>query len=195
MSNGSRNPRNRSNQQRRGSNRGRTRQQAAPKGPVMTALGESTYEAVFDHGNDGYGIWFDGIVREDPVYRQHWKGLGLRPIYVKLEQDRIVISRELDRPRPAGPNFDADSLADEDMGVDISLGDITGDPADMEASNEGSADTSNEEVYTPEEAARLFVAEQDEPTESTEEVVAEKAPAPKRRTTRRTTKKTEEAAE
>ena len=29
----------------------------------MTALGESTYEAVFDHGGNGYGVWFDGVVR------------------------------------------------------------------------------------------------------------------------------------
>ncbi len=194
MSNGSRNPRNRSNQQRRGSNRGRTRQQAAPKGPVMTALGESTYEAVFDHGNDGYGIWFDGIVREDPVYRQHWKGLGLRPIFVKLEEDRIVISRELDRPRPAGPNFDADSLADDDMSVDISLGDITGDPADIETTEEQSSADEGEQVYTPEEAARLFVEEQSDAPEAADEPAAE-APAPKRRTTRRTTRKTEEPAE
>ena len=66
-----------------------------PRGPVMTALGESTYEAVFDHGNEGYGVWFDGVVREDPVYRQHWK--NNRPIYVKLEDDRIVITKELER--------------------------------------------------------------------------------------------------
>jgi hypothetical protein len=162
----------------------------------MTALGESTYEAVFDHGNDGYGIWFDGIVREDPMYRQHWKGLGLRPIYVKIEEDRIVISREVDRPMPGGPQFDADSLAGDDMHMDISLGDITGEseaaPASSEAETDVNASDDGAQVYTPEEAARLFVTSPDTEapvaaSETVEEAVEAK---PKRRTTtrRRTTK-------
>lgn len=192
MSNGNRNQRNRGNQQRRsgsggGGNRNRGRQQSAPKGPAMTALGESTYEAVFDHGNEGYGVWFDGVVREDPMYRQHWKGLGLRPIYVKIEEDRIVISRDIDRPRPAGPNFDADSLNDDDMNVDISLGDLTGDHTDSDASaDDDSSAASTETVYSPEEAARLFVSE-GESSAAPAEAEVEEAPAPKRRTTRRTT--------
>lgn len=74
----------------------------------MTALGESTYEAVFDHGNEGYGVWFDGMVRDDPMYRQHWK--GNRQIYLKIEEDRIVILRQL--------KSDDDSDSDDDWASD-----------------------------------------------------------------------------
>ena len=71
-----------------------------PSGPAMTALGESTYEAVFDHGGNGYGVWFDGIVREDPMYKQFWKGTGTRPLFVRIEEDRIVLLKEVDIERP-----------------------------------------------------------------------------------------------
>src|SRR6476661_7397348 len=32
-------------------------------------------EATFDHGNEeGYGIWLDPAVKDDPVYAEHWAG-------------------------------------------------------------------------------------------------------------------------
>lgn len=95
-----------SNQRRRrGGQRPQQQRDNTPRGPIMTALGESTYEAVFDHGTEGYGVWFDGVVREDPMYRQHWK--GNRPIFVQIEEDRIVITRELE-----GRGGDSDVVAD-----------------------------------------------------------------------------------
>jgi hypothetical protein len=48
-------------------------------------------EGTFDHGDEGYGLWLDPAIQEDPVYAEHWA--GHRPIIVTVEPDRIVISR------------------------------------------------------------------------------------------------------
>jgi hypothetical protein len=52
----------------------------------------SRLEATFDHGeNDGYGLWLDPAVSDDPVYAEHWA--GHREVEVSIEPDRIVIRR------------------------------------------------------------------------------------------------------
>ena len=48
-------------------------------------------EATFDHGEDGYGLWLDPAVADDPVYAEHWA--GHRPVVVLVEEDQIVIRR------------------------------------------------------------------------------------------------------
>ena len=48
-------------------------------------------EGTFDHGDEGYGLWLDPAVRDDPVYAEHWA--GHRPVTVAVEPDRIVITR------------------------------------------------------------------------------------------------------
>jgi len=48
-------------------------------------------EGTFDHGEDGYGLWLDPAVQDDPVYAEHWA--GHRPVTVTIEADRIVIRR------------------------------------------------------------------------------------------------------
>jgi hypothetical protein len=49
-------------------------------------------EATFDHGEtDGYGLWLDAAVKENPVYTEHWA--GKREVTVRIEQDQIVIRR------------------------------------------------------------------------------------------------------
>ena len=48
-------------------------------------------EGTFDHGEEGYGLWLDPAVQDDPTYAEHWA--GHRPVSVKIEPDRIVISR------------------------------------------------------------------------------------------------------
>ena len=47
------------------------------------------YEAVLDHGDEGYGFWLDGAVRDDPVFAEHWA--GVRALSVRVEADQIVI--------------------------------------------------------------------------------------------------------
>ena len=47
------------------------------------------YEAVLDTGEEGYGFWLDGAVRDDPVFAEHWA--GVRALSVRVEADQIVI--------------------------------------------------------------------------------------------------------
>jgi len=48
-------------------------------------------EGTFDHGEEGYGLWLDPAVQDNPIYAEHWA--GHRSIEVLIEEDRIVISR------------------------------------------------------------------------------------------------------
>lgn len=49
-------------------------------------------EATFDHGErDGYGLWLDPAVKDNPIYAEHWA--GKREITVRIEPDQIVIRR------------------------------------------------------------------------------------------------------
>ena len=65
---------------RRGRRGGRRRK--AHAGPL---------EGTFDHGDEGYGLWFDPAVQDDPVYAEHWA--GHRPVEITIEEDQIVIKR------------------------------------------------------------------------------------------------------
>src|SRR4051812_39293557 len=51
---------------RRGRRGGRRRR---PGGRGATAL-----EGTFDHGEEGYGLWLDPAVADNPVYAEHWAG-------------------------------------------------------------------------------------------------------------------------
>ncbi|MGZ8648102.1 MAG: hypothetical protein ACXW08_05660 [Solirubrobacteraceae bacterium] len=48
-------------------------------------------EGTFDHGDEGYGLWLDPAVQDDPTYAEHWA--GHRPVEVTIEEDQIVIRR------------------------------------------------------------------------------------------------------
>ncbi|HEY5976874.1 MAG TPA: hypothetical protein VIT85_03370 [Solirubrobacterales bacterium] len=49
-------------------------------------------EATFDHGEtDGYGLWLDPAVKDNPVYVEHWA--GQREVTVRIDADQIVIRR------------------------------------------------------------------------------------------------------
>jgi hypothetical protein len=50
-----------------------------------------TLEATFDHGEEGYGLWLDPAVQDDPVYAEYWA--GHRQVEVVIEEDQIVIRR------------------------------------------------------------------------------------------------------
>jgi hypothetical protein len=64
---------------RRGGGRRRGRRDSGP------------LEATFDHGEEGYGLWLDPAVQDDPVYAEYWA--GHRPVEVTIEEDQIVIRR------------------------------------------------------------------------------------------------------
>ena len=63
-------------------------------------------EATFDHGEtDGYGLWLDASVKDNPIYSEHWA--GKKDVTVRIEADQIVIRR-------AGADAEADDDDDED---------------------------------------------------------------------------------
>jgi hypothetical protein len=65
---------------RRGRRGGRGRR---PKGVL---------EATFDHGEkEGFGLWLDPAVQENPNYTEHWA--GHREVSVTIDPDQIVIRR------------------------------------------------------------------------------------------------------
>jgi hypothetical protein len=52
----------------------------------------ASMQATFDHGTeDGFGLWLDPAVEDDPAYAEHWA--GHRKVEVTIEPDRIVIKR------------------------------------------------------------------------------------------------------
>jgi len=51
----------------------------------------TTLEATFDHGEEGYGLWLDPAVQDDPIYAEYWA--GHRPVEVAIEEDQIIIRR------------------------------------------------------------------------------------------------------
>ncbi|HTT28064.1 MAG TPA: hypothetical protein VMG37_06620 [Solirubrobacteraceae bacterium] len=65
----------------------------------------TTLEATFDHGDEGYGLWLDPAVQDDPIYAEYWA--GHRPVEVAIEEDQIIIRR-------AGDDDANDNDADND---------------------------------------------------------------------------------
>ncbi len=60
-------------------------------------------EATFDHGEaDGYGLWLDASVKDNPVYTEHWA--GKREVTGRNDPDQLVNRRagEADRQRQGG---------------------------------------------------------------------------------------------
>ena len=55
------------------------------------AASAGSFEATFDHGEEGYGLWLDPAVAENDVYAEHWA--GHRAVSVKVEPDAITIRR------------------------------------------------------------------------------------------------------
>jgi hypothetical protein len=48
-------------------------------------------EATFDHGDEGFGLWLDPAVQDNPDYSEHWA--GHREVTVTIEPEQIVIRR------------------------------------------------------------------------------------------------------
>ena len=76
-------------------------------------------EGTFDHGDEGYGLWLDPAVQDDPVYAEHWA--GHRPVTVTVEQDQILIRRageeesgDDDEDGPSGNDAAPESSLDPD---------------------------------------------------------------------------------
>ena len=74
-------------EQKSGGRRRRRRRGGRGRGRKKKGL-----EATFDHGEkEGYGLWLDPAVKEDPVYAEHWA--EQRALKVTFEPERIVLER------------------------------------------------------------------------------------------------------
>jgi hypothetical protein len=70
----------------------RPRRRRRRRGGRGRRRGGATLEGSFDHGEkDGYGLWLDPKIQENPVYAEHWA--GHKPVRVTVEADQIVIRR------------------------------------------------------------------------------------------------------
>jgi hypothetical protein len=102
---------------RRGRRGGRGRK--GGRGGTRKAL-----EGTFDHGDEGYGLWLDPAIQDDPVYAEHWA--GHRPVTVTVEQDQIVIRRAGEEADDA--DADSDSSDGDDAPKESAL-----DPDEFDA--------------------------------------------------------------
>ena len=69
----------------------RRRSRRGGRGRRSGARNTAPLEGTFDHGEEGYGLWLDPAVQDNPIYAEHWA--GHRPVEVAVEEDRIVIRR------------------------------------------------------------------------------------------------------
>ncbi len=72
---------------------------------------EVLFEGVLDHGeNDGWGLWLDPAVAEDPIWKEHWADVDA--VVVKVAEDSIVLEPdggETPEPDPDGEAWSAAS--------------------------------------------------------------------------------------
>jgi cold shock CspA family protein len=58
----------------------------------------SVFEGVLDHGErDGWGLWFDPAVADDPIWKEYWA--GVEAVVVKVAEDSIVLEVSGDASR------------------------------------------------------------------------------------------------
>ena len=54
---------------------------------------ESVFEGVLDHGErDGWGLWLDPSIAEDPIWQEHWA--RVEAVVVKVAEDSIVLEAD-----------------------------------------------------------------------------------------------------
>jgi cold shock CspA family protein len=68
---------------------------------------ETVFEGVLDHGErDGWGLWLDPSIAEDPIWQEHWA--RVEAVVVKVAEDSIVL--EADGAESASADGSADSV-------------------------------------------------------------------------------------
>jgi cold shock CspA family protein len=69
---------------------------------------ESVFEGVLDHGErEGWGLWLDPAIAEDPIWKEHWS--GVEAVTVKVAEDSIVL--EADRGESPAASGDGNGAA------------------------------------------------------------------------------------
>ncbi len=71
----------------------------------------SVFEGVLDHGEqDGWGMWFDPAVADDPIWKEHWA--GVESVVVKVAEDSIVLEVAESAPPLASQDGQRDESED-----------------------------------------------------------------------------------
>ena len=84
----------------------------------------SVFEGVLDHGErDGWGLWLDPAIADDPIWREFWSGVD--SVVVKVAEDSIVLEVAAGAGRVEEINGSAPSTAPP-----FSLGDGADAPAE-----------------------------------------------------------------
>jgi hypothetical protein len=69
--------------------------------------------ATFEHGEkDGYGLWLDSSIKDDPIYKEQWA--ETRDLKVTVEPDRIVLERAEEPKKDEEPKQDAEDESGDD---------------------------------------------------------------------------------
>jgi hypothetical protein len=68
--------------------RGRSRRGGRKR---STPRSSAPLEGTFEHGEEGYGLWLDPAIQDNPIYAEHWA--GHRPVEVLVEEEQIIIRR------------------------------------------------------------------------------------------------------
>ena len=99
---------------------------------------ESVFEGVLDHGErDGWGLWLDPAIAEDPIWREHWARVDA--VIVKVAEDSIVLEAD----QGEAPAVDAGN----------------GSSAESATSHDGSAEDAAEELPRERGRVKWFDAE------------------------------------
>nr|WP_240432593.1 cold shock domain-containing protein [Rubrobacter indicoceani] len=65
---------------------------------------ESVFEGVLDKGeSDGWGLWLDPAVSDDPIWREHWANVDA--VVVKVAEDVIVLEADREGGSPEEADF------------------------------------------------------------------------------------------
>ncbi len=81
------------------------RRERGPREPA------SVFEGVLDHGErDGWGLWLDPAIAEDPIWREHWS--GVEAVIVKVAEDSIVLEADRGGASVADGGTSAQASAD-----------------------------------------------------------------------------------
>jgi cold shock CspA family protein len=78
---------------------------------------ESTFEGVLDHGErDGWGLWLDPSIAEDPIWKEHWS--GVEAVVVKVAEDSIVLEADGTEPSADGSTDSVLAAVAQQAGAD-----------------------------------------------------------------------------
>ncbi|HEX2109175.1 MAG TPA: cold shock domain-containing protein, partial [Rubrobacteraceae bacterium] len=86
---------------------------------------------VLDHGEqDGWGMWFDPAVADDPIWKEHWA--GVESVVVKVAEDSIVLEMAESTPLEVsqdgqGGEFENGPVASQAPSVPVAT---AGEPAE-----------------------------------------------------------------